>query len=120
MNSVFHEFVLNYQLFYFAGALVRVMLTVEVIGHLRVEGSILSRPLFHEVRCLGCFMHLRTALSRGLLLLLWLQTHTLATDVVLWMCSRCLSWLVRLPAAGEPLAVPNTSFLLSKHVVVDL
>jgi len=58
VNGIFHKFVLDYELFYLAGALVRVMLSVEVIRHLGVEGSILCRPLLYEVWRLWRFIHL--------------------------------------------------------------
>lgn len=120
MNSILHQFVLNYQLLYFAGALVRVMLSVEVIRHLRVKRSILCRSLFDEVCGLRCFVHLRATLSKRLLLLLELQTHALTAYAVLWICSRCLSWLIRLPAASKPLTISDATFLLHLYLIVDL
>ena len=120
MNSILHQFVLNYQLLYFAGALVRVMLSVEVIRHLRVKGSILCRPLFDEVCGLRCFVHLRATLSKRLLLLLQLQTHALTAHAVLWICSRYLSWLICLPAASKPLTIPDATFLPHLYLIIDL
>lgn len=89
MDGVFHKFVLNDELFNFAGALMRVVLCVEVIRHLRVKRPILCRSLFYEVWRLRPIKPLREAgfLSNLLLLLLPHETNSLSAHVVLWMCS---------------------------------
>ena len=122
VNGVFHKFVLNDELFNFAGALMRVVLCVEVIRHLRVKRSILCRSLFYEVwRLRWCFKPLRAGfLSNQQLLLLRHETNPLSAHAVLWMCSWYHTWLIRLSAAGEPLTICDATTFFLACVVVDL
>ena len=68
MYGIFHKSILGYQLVYFASALMRVMLRVEIIRHLVVNGAILGRSLFHEIGRQRSFMRLRAALNLWLFL----------------------------------------------------
>ena len=120
MYSILHKFGLNNELFYFAGALMGVVLSVKVIRHLRVKGPILCRSLFYEVWRLWRFKHLRAPLSKLLLLLLRQKTNALATHAVLWVCTRYLARRIRLSAAGEPLTIRDAATFFLRCVVVDL
>ena len=122
MYGIFHKSVLNYQLVYFASALMRVMLRVEIIRYLVVNGTILGRSLFHEIGRQRSFVRLRAALDLWLFLgwLLDNEIQTFATDALLRLCARCFSWLIWLTTTGEPLPIANCSFLLAKHLVVHL
>jgi hypothetical protein len=120
VNSIFHKFVLNNELLYFAGALMGVVLSVKVIGHLRVKGPILCRSLFYEVWRLWRFKHLRAPLSKLLLLLLRQKANSLATHAVLGVCSRYLARRIRLSAAGEPLTTRDATSLFLRCVAADL